>query len=81
MNALLALWRRFACFLSYHPKLDVIQSFGTAQHIGCPYCRREMAIHHGLHVVIPWDQDLALLYQMMGYDVETPTMRWRRVKP
>lgn len=60
-----------------HSRLDVIQTFGAAQHIGCPYCKREFGIHHGMRAIIPWDSDVAEMYQFMGYDTETPTRRWR----
>jgi alkylation response protein AidB-like acyl-CoA dehydrogenase len=68
--------RLIGCRLGWHRRLDVIQTFGAAQHIGCPDCRREMGIHHGVRTVVPWDSDLEQLYRGMGYDTETPTSRW-----
>jgi hypothetical protein len=73
----MSIWQRIMCKLSYHPKLHVIQSFGSAQHIGCPPCGREMAIHHGQRVVIPWDSELSEMYQFMGYDTDAATAKWR----
>jgi len=73
--------QRIACRFGMHPRLDVIQTFGAAQHIGCPYCRREFGIHHGERIIIPWDSELAELYQMMGHETEAASQRWRRVKP
>jgi len=72
--------RKIKCRFAFHPRLDVIQTFGSAQHIGCPYCKREYGIHHGERVVIPWTPDLAELYDFMGYDTETASERWRRYK-
>lgn len=72
--------QRFFCWLNMHPKLDVIQSFGSAQHIGCPYCRREWGIHHGERVLIPWSPDLAEMYDFMGYETEAASERWRQYK-
>lgn len=48
------LWRKLMCRLGLHKSLDVIESFGAGQHIGCPYCGREFGIHHGMQVVVPW---------------------------
>lgn len=79
--SLTSIIRSVRCRLNLHPRLDVIQTFGSAQHIGCPHCRREFGIHHGMQAVIPWSPDLAELYQMMGYDTETPSLRWRRCRP
>ena len=76
-----AILRKIGCRFNMHPRLDVIQSFGSAQHIGCPYCRREYGIHHGERVIIPWDSELAELYEFMGYDTESATRRWRRLTP
>lgn len=78
---MIALWRKVACRLGWHPRLMVIQTFGAAQHIGCPYCRREYGIHHGMRTVIPWDSELAEMYELMGYDVQSPARRWRAYKP
>lgn len=75
------LFTALKCRLNMHPRLDVIQTFGSAQHVGCPCCRREMGIHHGMRVVIPWSPDLSELYQDMGYDTEGPSARWRRYRP
>ncbi len=72
------LGRKLLCRLNLHRKLEVIQSFGTAQHIGCPDCGREYGIHHGERVVIPWTPELAELYECMGYDTALPSQRWRR---
>lgn len=74
-------FRKVRCKLNMHPKLMVIQSFGSAQHIGCPYCKREYGIHHGERVVIPWDSELDELYGLMGYDTEGPSLRFRQYVP
>lgn len=71
------LWQKIRCALSMHSRLDVIQTFGAAQHIGCPHCKREFGIHHGMEAIIPWDSKIADMYQMLGYDTETPSRRWR----
>lgn len=76
-----AAMRRIGCHLGWHPCLDVIQSYGPAQHVGCPYCRREYGIHHGIEVIIPWDDKLSEMYRFLGYDIDGPTMRWRAYKP
>lgn len=68
MRKLTKAWRALLCRLNHHRKLDVIQSFGSAQHIGCPDCGREYGIHHGMHAVIPWTADLNEIYLLMGYD-------------
>lgn len=74
------MWRRFWCKLNLHPRLDVIQTFGSAQHIGCPYCRREFGIHHVVQAVIPWTLELDELYRVMGYDTAAASQRWRRYR-
>jgi len=66
------------CRFWMHPRLQVIQSFGSGKHIGCPHCKREYAMHDGARVVVPWDGDFEDLYQSMGYDTETASVRWRR---
>ncbi|ASQ10196.1 hypothetical protein CDO22_17925 [Sinorhizobium meliloti] len=68
---------KIRCRLSYHRRLDVIQSFGSAQHIGCPNCGKQLAIHHGIRVCIPWDADLKSMYEDFGYDVEGPLSKWQ----
>lgn len=70
------LWRRLLCRLGKHKRLNVIQSFGPAQHIGCPDCGRQFGIHHGVRGVVPWDADLADMYRGAGYDIEGPLSRW-----
>lgn len=77
----MGLWQRIRCKLSMHSRLDVIQSFGAGQHIGCPHCGREFAIHHGDQIVVPWDSSFDELYQMCGYDTEAASKRWRRARP
>lgn len=81
MSKLLEIVRAVKCRFWMHPRLDVIQTFGSAQHIGCPYCRREYGIHHGMQAVIPWTSELAELYGWMGYDTEEASARWRRYRP
>jgi len=66
------------CRIGWHKRLHVIQTFGSAQHIGCPDCGRQYGIHHGLRTVIRWDADLADLYRSMGHDVDGPLREWRR---
>lgn len=75
--------RKFFCRFGWHKRLDVIQTFGSAQHIGCPDCGKQFAIHHGLRAFVPWNADFADLYQSMGYDIEGPAHRWaaERVQP
>lgn len=34
-----------------------------------------------MRTIIPWTPDLAELYDMMGYETETPTQRWRAYRP
>lgn len=69
---------RLLCRMGRHPKFDLIQSYGTAERIGCPRCGREMAIHHGLRTIVPWDSELAQMYRDMGYDVDAATVKWQR---
>lgn len=69
---------RIRCRLGFHRALNVIQSFGAAQHIGCPRCGREMGIHHGVGAVIPWEPDLEQLYRDAGYDTAAATAQWQR---
>lgn len=71
------LFRRIMCRLGNHRRLDVIQSFGAAEHIGCPDCGRELAIHHGVRTVIPWDGELAQMYRDFGHDVDAANAKWR----
>lgn len=77
------LLQRLRCRLGFHGGLNVIQSFGSAEHIGCPRCGRQMGIHHGMRAVIPWESDLEQLYRDMGYDTAAAMgawQEWRRVK-
>ncbi|ASY64441.1 hypothetical protein SJ05684_c30170 [Sinorhizobium sojae CCBAU 05684] len=71
---------RLRCRIGWHRRLDVIQSFGSAQHIGCPDCGKRFGIHHGIRSVVPWDADLHSMYEMMGYDVNGPLSRWERYR-
>jgi len=71
------LLKRFRCLIGWHKRLDVIQSFGSAQHIGCPDCGKQFGIHHGVRAVIHWDPDLADMYESMGYDVRGHLLKWQ----
>ena len=73
-----SLWRRLLCRLGRHYRLDVIQSFGAAKHIGCPDCGAQMGMHDGLRTVIPWDGELAQLYTDAGHPVAQATAQWLR---
>jgi len=68
--------RKLLCRLGFHKRLQLIQSFGAAQHIGCPHCRREFGIHHGAQTVVAWDADLEEMYVFMGYDVVAARRAW-----
>jgi hypothetical protein len=70
--------RPLLCRLGFHPRLQVIQSFGAAEHIGCPDCRREYAIHHGERASLPWDADFEKLYGAdgFGYDIDGARQKW-----
>lgn len=74
------LFRKILCRLGWHHGYDVIQTFGSAQHIGCPDCGKQFAIHHGMRAFVRWDQGFAELYQHMGYDIEGPTSRWQEYR-
>lgn len=71
-----ARWRAIMCRLSRHRRYQVIQTFGAAQHVGCPDCRRTFAVHHGMRAWLPWDADFASLYDDMGYDTKAATRKW-----
>lgn len=71
------LWRRAMCRLGLHKRLDIIQSFGQAQHIGCPDCGRRFGIHHGMRTVVPWDGRFDEMYEFMGYDIKGAERRWQ----
>lgn len=72
--------RRLLCKLGSHKRLDLIQSFGSGKHVGCPDCGRQYAMHDGLRAFVPWDDDFKSLYEGMGYDVDTHLSAWRRVR-
>ena len=67
---------KIRCRLGWHKRLDVIQRFGAAEHIGCPDCGRRYAIHHGMKVCIPWDDEAKTMYEAFGHDVDGPLSRW-----
>jgi hypothetical protein len=75
-----SLLTKVRCKLGRHKRLDVIQTFGAAQHIGCPDCGREMAIHHGMRACLPWDSEIEQLYRDMGYDTAAPHRRWKHLR-
>lgn len=68
------------CAIGWHPRFDIIQSFGSAQHIGCPHCGAEKGIHHGMRAVVPWDAELADLYDMLGYETSAATAKWQEYR-
>ena len=68
------------CRLGLHKSLDVIQSFGSAQHIGCPRCGKQFGIHHGMRTVIPWESDLESMYDRLGYDTAAAIDKWQRYR-
>ncbi len=70
-------YRAVRCWFGYHRSLHIIQSYGAAQHVGCPHCGTEMAIHHGMRAVLPWDSEIAQLYRDMDYDVDAATAKWQ----
>ena len=71
-------WHAIRCKLGHHKSLNVIQTFGAQKHIGCPRCGRQMGMHGGLRIVIPWDDELDQLYQDMGYDTVAATAAWEK---
>lgn len=70
-------WNWLRCRIGWHSRLDVIQSFGSAQRIGCPHCGKQMGIHHGMRAVVPWDAEMADLYDRMGYETEAAHAKWQ----
>jgi hypothetical protein len=72
-----AILRRLLCRFGWHKSLDVIQTFGAAQHVGCPDCGRQFGIHHSERACIPWDADLADMYTRFGFDIKGPLARWQ----
>jgi hypothetical protein len=72
--------RGIRCRLGFHKVLDVIQTFGAAQHVGCPDCGRDFAIHHGVRAFLPWDAEFADMYRRFGHDVDGPLALWRAVR-
>lgn len=72
-------FRKIMCYFGRHKRLDEIQRFGVAAHVGCPDCGREYGMHDGLRAFIPWDGDLADMYRRFGHDVDGPRRRWLAV--
>lgn len=72
----MSVWRKLMCRIGNHRRLDVIQTFGSAQHIGCPDCKKQYGIHHGMLAVVSWNSEFDDLYQRMGFDTEQATKRW-----
>lgn len=68
--------RKIRCLIGWHRQLDVINTFGAAQHVGCPDCGRQFGIHHGIRAFVPWDADFADMYRSFGHDVDGPLARW-----
>lgn len=71
------LWDRVRCRFGLHRRLDVIQSFGSAQRIGCPHCGKQMGIHHRMGAVVPWGAEFSDLYDLMGYETEAAHAKWQ----
>ena len=71
---------RIRCRIGWHKCLDIINTFGSAQHIGCPDCGRQFGIHHDMRVVIPWDSALASMYESFGHDVKGPLAKWQKYR-
>lgn len=69
-------WRSFWCRIGRHKRLHVIQSFGSAKHVGCPDCLREFGMHDGLRAFLPWDGEIEQLYADTGYDVPAYRAKW-----
>lgn len=78
MNSPVRAFRRIMCRFGRHKQLDVIQTFGAAEHVGCPDCGRRYAIHHGERVILPWDSGFSQLYSNMGFDTEAPLAKWQK---
>lgn len=72
------LWRKLMCRIGRHETLDVIQTFGVSQHIGCPHCGREFGINHNVLAIIPWDPSLEAMYRTIGYETRYAGDRWRQ---
>ena len=71
-----SLFKKLRCRIGMHQQLDVIQTFGSAQRIGCPDCGKTFGIHHGVRACIPWDAELEDMYRMFGHDTTAPFSRW-----
>ena len=68
--------KNLLCWFGFHGRMDVIQTFGSAEHIGCPSCGRRYAIHHGMKACIPWSDEAKSMYEAFGYDIDGPLAKW-----
>lgn len=73
----MSMWLRIRCAIGLHKRLDLIQSFGSGKHVGCPDCGKQYGMHDGLRVIVPWGDQFNELYEFMGYDPQEATERWQ----
>lgn len=54
--------KRILCFLFGH-QYGVVKEFGHGQRmVACKRCRNRWAMHDGLELLLPWDNDFTQLY-------------------
>jgi hypothetical protein len=54
--------RQAWCALTRHREFRTVQRFGAARKVQCTGCHRYFAVHDGMGVVTPWDDDAEELY-------------------
>jgi hypothetical protein len=74
---LIELAGKVMCAFGRH-SLHSLKRLGVSEHIACERCFRQFGINHEIRVVIPWDADLADMYQRRhGYDNRANFHNWK----
>lgn len=77
----MGIWRKMMCGIGRHKRLDLIQTFGMAQRVGCPHCGKQFAIHHGFQSSISWGAEVESMYRLFGHtDMDEKHASWQRYR-
>jgi len=54
--------RKLLCVVLGHRYALIRRLSHDARHIGCLRCRQQWGMHDSLRILLPWDSDLAAIY-------------------
>ncbi len=80
MYKIILFLRRILCTIGYHRYIVAQELTNRSRRIACPYCHKSWGMNDDVRAVIPWDYELADLYNnMLG--IELKYLPWEQSQP